>query len=1009
MPLQKQLVQLPFSGLQTKVDPKIAATGSYETINNFIMNRYPELVKRDGVGLVGVSTSPSNIISAYNYLNEVGVITNNSIYAYVPSTDQYQKKGATASPIASAKTIIANTYTQSNCDSDITASSILGAVWEDSRGGVRCSIKDLTTDTFIVSDYNISATGVKPKVTSAGNFLLFSWVEASTTTLKCIRYNISGSVFSSINTINASLSSNFTYDCIPALNHVAFAFSTTAVSPDTIVGCYWNINTNTLGTGTDGLPTPLSLAITNSSSNPVAISLAIDPTDSYIVCTVYNSSKQVYTKSFTVFLAILTSELQVSSATTDVGYAITSCVDSLNNTHIFYSSFNSLHNSFQALVTSNVTTPAVSYNRSFYLQMGLASKAFWYSGNAYVILSYVSSLQQTFFGVRDDGACYGRFLATLAGGMPTKSNSISSFNVRPDRANTFVIALPKTTKIVVSTTSYNTTTSIFTEQINFTPNTIDNKVLGKSLNIAGGYLKQYDGSDTIFEQGFHIYPEQPSLAQSTTGSIANGTYSYIACWEWVDNQGQLIRSTPSIPTTVTTTGSNGTVTITVRTLSITNKETRWGDTRTAVVLAIYRTLTLGTTYYRVNQLVSEYVYNDPTTQTIVYTDTKADTSISSNSLIYTTGSVFDNITLPSVNLMSTSKNRIIAAGTDTEPNRVYYSKEKEEGIGIEFSNELSFIVDGLGGDITAVATMDDKIVIFKKSLAFYVSGQGMDKVGTGSFTTPQLISADCGCIYPQSIVLTGKGIMFQSQKGIYLIDQTLNITYVGQAIDVITTKALNFQMTSAINLPDQNQVFFTDTANRVLVYDTYFDQWYTHTFNFSPVSATILGNNWYVTSSSNMYKQIPNQPYDGTGDSIVSTLKTNWININQMEGFGRIYAIMLLGDNANLAHTLKVNLYYDFKDEPGEILSITPTNLAAPAYGIDSPYGSGTPYGGSFDGTYQFVIRPKIQKCSSIQIEIIDSFPDGSITNSYKFTGLSLVVGIKSGWNKGLSYTRRLT
>ena len=1010
MPLQKQLVQIPFNGIQTKADPKLAPLGSYASINNFIMNRYPELVKRDGVGLIGESTSPSNITTTYSYLNEIGVITNNAVYSYSPSLDQYQNKGLSASPLITAKPVIANTYSQVNCDSSITDSSIMGVVWEDSRGGVRCSVKDLLTDTLIQSDYLISATGIKPKVVAASTFILFTWIEAgSPNSLKSMRYSTLSNTFDAAVVITNTISSAYCYDAIQSLNNVLIAIATVAAAPDTVYACYWNVNSNALGTGTDGLAIPTSLGIANSSTAPVAMSLALDPLNTYFTCTIYNSSKNIYTKSFYSYITAITSEIQVASATTDAGYSLASCIDSSNNTYIFYSSYNTLHNSFQAKVTSNTITPAVSYNRSFFLQMGVASKAFYYSGNAYVILGYNSALQNTFFGVRDDGACFGRMLSTLAGGMPSKANSISSFNIRPDKVNTYISSLPKTTKIVVSSSSYFSTTSIFSEQINLTPQSIDNKVLGKSLNIAGGYLKQYDGSNTVFEQGFHLYPEQPALTQTTSGSIANGSYSYVVCWEWIDNQGQLHRSNPSLPATITTTGSNQTVSIVVRSLPITNKETRWGDLRTPVILAVYRTLSLGTTYYRVNQLPATYVYNDPTAQTITYSDTGSDSSIGSNSLLYTTGGVFSNISLPSTNLMSTSKNRVIVAGTDTEPNRVYFSKEKEEGVGVEFSNELSFIVDGLGGDITAIATMDDKIVIFKQSLAFYVGGQGTDKVGNGSFTIPQLISTDCGCKYPQSIVLTGKGLMFQSQKGIYLLDQTLNLTYVGQAIDIITTKQPNFQITSAVNLPDQNQVFFTSTQNQVLVYDTYFEQWYTHSLQFSPISSNLLSSNWYVSSSSATYKQVSGQTYDGTGDSIVSSLKTNWININQLEGFGRIYAILLLGDNATVAHTLKVNLYYDFKTTPSETLSLTPTSLCAAAYGDDSPYGSGTPYGGSFDGTYQFVVRPKIQKCTSLQIEIIDSFPSGDVTSSFKFSGISLVVGIKQGWNKGLSYTRRFT
>ena len=97
------------------------------------------------------------------------------------------------------------------------------------------------------------------------------------------------------------------------------------------------------------------------------------------------------------------------------------------------------------------------------------------------------------------------------------------------------------------------------------------------------------------------------------------------------------------------------------------------------------------------------MYNSPTSQTITYTDTSTDATIASNTLLYDTGGVFDNIVLPSTNLMCVAKNRVIVAGSDVLSNQVFYSKEKEEGIALEFSNELSFIVDSLGGPITALA------------------------------------------------------------------------------------------------------------------------------------------------------------------------------------------------------------------------------------------------------------------------------------------------------------------
>lgn len=1040
MPLQKQVIQIPYEGVQTKIDPKMAPLGTFSDIENMNMERYPELKKRDGLENIGVTTTPININAAYNYLNEVGVITNNSLYSYSPSLDQFQLKGLTASPIVSAKPIIANTYTQTNCDGAVSDNDIYGAVWEDSRGGVRVSVKDVTSDTFLVSDSLLSSTGVKPKVAAVGSYIYFFWIEPSTTSLVIKPYNTLTNEFLVNTPISTIVASCYTYDVQKSFGNVLIVVAETSAAPNVIYAYYWDVRKQQIGSTSNGLPPPLSLGFVNSGALPKALSIAAEPTKVYFTCTLFNDANEVYTKSFFGFLAPINTELMVSAATADPGWSISSCLDTDQNTYIFYSTKNVLHNTYQAKINANYTvTPVLEYNRPFYLQLGIASKAFFYSGNAYVILGYDSPLQNTFFGVRDDGACYGRLFNTLAGGNPTKANSNSGFYPILSKPNYYIVPLLKTTKIVASAGTFNSTTSVFTEQIFFTPQTIDNKVLGKYLNIAGGFLKQYDGSPTVFEQGFHLYPEKPIAVASTGGSIVNGSYSYVAVWEWTDNQGQIHRSQPSVPISITTTGTDQTVTLTVRTLTITNKETRFGDLRTPVVLAIYRTLSLGTSYYRVNQLPSEFIYNDPTVQTLTYVDTKADTVLGSNSLLYTTGGIFSNIAVPSANLMTVGKNRILIAGVDTEPNRIFYSKEKEEGLGIEFSNELSLIVDSLGGDITALATMDDKILVFKRSLVYYIPGSSLlDKLGNGAVSVPILISADCGCNSPQSIVLTSEGIMFESEKGIYVVDRQLNVNYIGQAVNRMTSDP-NFKITSAINLPDVNQVKFTDKNNRVLVYDTFFQQWYVHTLSFSPVSSTILNNEWFVCGTGNVFKSVPGKPDDGNNIAIKSKLFTNWISLAKVEGFARIYAILILGENAELNHRLRVNLYYDFEEFPRQSISITPISLLGDGYGVESPYGgnpvggtgvtygmggaygtdesfggapfggTGTPFGGYFDGTYQFVIRPREQKCTSIRIEIYDEFPTGNKTVSFKFSGISIVAGMKNSYNKNLSYTRRLT
>src|SRR5690606_3407721 len=78
-----------------------------------------------------------------------------------------------------------------------------------------------------------------------------------------------------------------------------------------------------------------------------------------------------------------------------------------------------------------------------------------------------------------------------------------------------------------------------------------NRQAGKRLYVSGGCPSYYDGAHLV-ESGFAWYPEILSATAGTNGSpdgggsgMVDGTYSYIAVYEWRDYQGQVHRSTPS--------------------------------------------------------------------------------------------------------------------------------------------------------------------------------------------------------------------------------------------------------------------------------------------------------------------------------------------------------------------------------------------------------------------------------------------------------------------------------
>ena len=1007
MALQKALLPVGFTGLNQLIDEKTAPVGTYTKLDNVVIDTNHELKKREGLGSIGVETTPENIYSMYALGNEVGVLNDTNLFSYSPTLDKFLNKGKTSSPIVTSESIIANTYIQSNVDSSLNSNGIQAFVWEDSRGGVRCSITDALSTTTIISDYSLSATGVKPKVISTNLAIIFFYVETST--LYAVQYNINTNDFNTPVVVDTIINTNITYDIIDATVNTTIypgILIAAVTNTDKIKLYSWNIRTASLGTGINGLIPPTEVQSANV-GNASTISLAIDTSSTKLLITWHSTvDKIIRSRAFTYLGSVFAvTETAISTATTDNGYAMTVSIDSTDKAYVILSTYNTKHQTFHITLSDVFNTSGITINSAIsraYHHCGLVSKSFIYNNTINYVISYDSSLQGTYFLVNFDGVVIARLFTQLAGGMPTKANSISKFNLDSTKTdNTYSIGLLRKTKILASSGTYTSTTSVFTEKIRFTPYSIDSKTVSRVLNIAGGFIKNYDGSDTIVEQGFHLYPELSSISEASGGAINAGQRAYKFVWEWTDNNGQIVRSQTSVPTTFTI-SNNHKVTAVVKTLPVTSKSTLNGNTRTAPVLAVYRTTVGGTTYYRVNQDPSEFIYNNPTVETISYLDNKTDTQIISNAVLYTTGGVFDNIATPASNLLTLMKNRVIIAGCDTDFNTIYVSKEKESGLSVEFSNELAIQIDSLGGNVTALAGMDDKILVFKKSLIYYIAGQGPDKIGNGSFTIPQLVSADTGTTNPQSIVLTADGIMFQSPKGIMLVDRTLNLVYVGAAVKDYENQLI----TSSANIPDLNRVAFTMSSGDGLYYNTLFKSW--TTFSNIPGNASLgMQDTLYVSGVRGVAKSNENTYYDWDNEAIISSIKTAWISVAGLEGFQRVYSILLLGDNQLNVDRLKMSVYYDFRSFSGEQLSIQPA-LDVGTYGSGSgTYGSEGPFGGANDGTAQFVARPRQQKCSSIQIEITDEFPQGNRTSGFVFADLVLVVGTKYGYNKNLSPTAR--
>lgn len=446
------------------------------------------------------------------------------------------------------------------------------------------------------------------------------------------------------------------------------------------------------------------------------------------------------------------------------------------------------------------------------------------------------------------------------------------------------------------------------------------------------------------------------------------------------------------PDTLETVDTNA-ITLNIPTLRLTYKIDN------PVKIVIYRWSTAQQNYYQVTSTITPLL-NDVTVDSVQFVDILPDQTILGNNLIYTTGGVVENISPPSFNSLTLWNTRLV--GIDAEDtNLLWFSKQVIENVPVEMSDLFTYYIapttgsQGSTGPMRCIAPMDDKLIIFKDNSLEYINGVGPDNTGSNNqFSQPYLITSTVGSSNQRSIVFMPNGLMFQSNKGIWLLGRDLSTTYIGAPVEEFT---LNGTVQSAVNIPGTNQVRFTLDSGITLMYDYYVGQWGTFS-NVPAISSTIYQElHTYVNSFGQVYQEKPGTYLDGSKPVLIS-FTTSWINMAGLQGYQRVYYFYLLGTFLT-PHYLNVSLAYDYNSAITQVEMIQPTNYSLP-YGGDSPYGNplGTGYGGG-GNIEQWRIDPEQQQCQAIQVTINEIYNPffGTIAGAgLTLSGLNFIIGAKS-------------
>jgi hypothetical protein len=986
--LQKQLVPLTLgTGVETKVDEKLVQPGKLLALENAFIDKLGTLQKRPGYDIIGsTQTAPKKLAT---FQDELLLFTRTNLYSYVESTDSFLDRGLVSSVSVSSRQITRNTASQTE-PSVAFLDDVIVYAWEDSRGGIYGSIFDNVSGLPIVSDSLLSATGRRPQLVATTRYLYVFWSDGAN--IKSIVIDSISPVFSASQTVVADGNASDTI----------FDVSRVGVTGTNMILCYKNgagnlnigyvIESGAAGGPVQGLPGYLTGVFSSAIGNAISvIADDIDEADDFIRVTFHTGNDIKYgavSLDFgTTSVATLQSTAENANLRNISGVGINKGVKLWVEigAAATYNTFVKAGN-VTGLPPSQVFSGFTTWCRS----VGIASKPFLGPDSSYyVVCVHESVLQPTFFTMKHVSDSRALVVNTIAPqeaiGLTRRVGHLSAIATM-DSDNFLFPAIIKTRLDSNSGAAYALTglqgsTISFLEADDFQV-----KEVGKNLHVAGGLVQDYDGF-SVTEHGFNLYPENFSNAITVaTGTLEAGTRQYVVVYEWVDNQGQIHQSTTGIPLSVTN-ALNDRNTLTIPTLRVTERRTSSG--RTNVSLAVYRTVVSGTVFYRVSSLSSPTL-NDPTVDTVTFADNTADSLIQSNQLLYTTGAVIDNVQPETSRLIEEYRNRLCVAGQE-DGNVVQYADSYVFGSPVEFKEGFSFRVEQGGGNLSAIAKMDEKLILFKDNSIYVQVGQGPLPTGAqNDFQDPQLITSDVGCPYPQSIVATSKGIMFKSNKGYYLLDRSLQTQYVGKPVHAFN----DLIPKGGVMLPELDQVRFIHSDGVCLVYNYLYDEWYTFT-NHESLSCVIWqGQFVMLRTSGEVWKQASH--FLDAGSYIQMRLKTPWIQVNSLQGAQRIYKMLFLGKYVT-THKLELQLRYDFDDSVRETLQFAPnTALGTSYYGSDAYYGESAYYGGA-DGVYQFRVKPKIQKCESFQIELRDFDSESTDGGALELTGLTLEVGVKQG------------
>ena len=909
-----QQVEFQFSrGAQQKIDPKVLPTGLVRRCENMRYDRDGRLVNRYGVSLLGTAATayPGRPISHGDRL----------LYCDYSHVHEYQSAGTTAqgdrcSALHVQRDVELVTlpgHVLRRPDLGVYSTRILVAWVDDNSGTDRpyAAVIDSGTGATVVAAASLATEtpgDLRVVVDAANGDAAVLWTNSTNVRGVTIDLAAASPSFSSASSIVTDLDSSS---------------GRMDVCADTAGTAVWYMvyTRDVAGTNTIAVRslTPSTLAVLNSGNSgsgaythgPVAIT---GNSSEYVYAGQYDTTNGfrvgTWTPSITLWNALQTLD---SNVTDDIKAVAAHRADSTTAGFVWQRSPSSSDPEGVIERRTIDNAAALGTQRTIYGYM-LASKPWTDSltGNTFVALRYQADdhLQDSvdLYMIPDLTADATYLEASVGRGRQpwvTNNRAAAPSSVALLAANTYAFAQWRNT--VVEPTTGSGIEAVVASVVKVGDVTRCQPCShGGATYLGGGIVQHYDGR-RLSELGFCHLPHSAvggasvATAQTTGGSIANGTYDYAMTWLWVDAQGVIHESAPCPRISVTHgSGSTNSVDFDVPTLYATRKH---GDgDETPVYLAVYRTTVGGSILYLLTT-----VANDRTAASLTFTDTAADGSLDTGLVLYTESGEQNHLFPPPSRVLVSHQDRV--CGVDDETGDVWLSMPSRQGYGVAYPATATIDRGSLVEDIASLGSMDGALYALGAEFVVTVLyGDGPDGTGAGGvIPLPSVRAIGCGCSDHRGTITTPQGLAWVATQ-----DGTSAVRVLprggGSVQELSADAADDFDTYGAsvlgvVHIPEQTQVRWLlddgSSASALACWDYGAGAWYTYRLSGLGRLAAVCERGGAMvatrTASAAWVQEDPTVYQDAT-NNYQWVVETGDIRPAALQGLCRVHSVTLLGE-----------------------------------------------------------------------------------------------------------------